>query len=396
MEPLTKQFLRYVGQTSPMPMNITISRAQGIYLYTPQGKSYIDLISGVSVSNVGHSNKEVVDAVCRQAHDYMHLMVYGEMIQQPQVEYARMIGCFMPKDVDCIYFVNSGSEAVEGAMKLAKRYTGRRNIISCKNAYHGSTQGALSVMGSEYYKNAFRPLLPGVMSIEFNNMADLTEITIDTAAVIIEPIQGEGGFRIASKEYIYALREQCDKVGALLIFDEIQSGFARTGKMFAWEYLGVAPDIVCMAKAMGGGMPLGGFAARYDVMNTLTNNPVLGHITTFGGHPVCCAAGMAAMKYIIDNSLMEQVEGKSKLFVERLSSVTAIKDIRHAGLMIAIDFHDNKLRDRVVAECVSRGVLTEGFLFCNTAMRIAPPLVITMQQINDVCDIIIEAINSVK
>ncbi len=391
MKKLADLFLRYVGQTSPVPMGIPVERAEGIYLYTPEGKRYVDLISGVSVSNVGHANPQVVEAVCAQARDYMHLMVYGEMIQTPQVEYARRIGRFLPEGVDCVYFVNSGSEAVEGALKLAKRYTGRTELVSFENAYHGSTQGALSVMGSEYYKTAFRPLLPDVRRLPFNDTAALERITDRTAGVIIEPIQGEGGFRIPDPDFLKALRRRCSDTGALLIFDEIQSGFGRTGKMFAWEYFGVAPDIVCMAKAMGGGMPLGGFAAQYEVMNTLTFNPVLGHITTFGGHPVCCAAGLAAMDYILKQGLMERVPAKSEQFVKRLERLPRVKEIRAAGLMIAADFGDTAVRDRVVARAVERGVVTEGFLFCDTAMRIAPPLIITEQQIEETCDLLAEA-----
>ncbi len=261
MERLTKQFLRHVGQTSPAPMGITVERAEEIYLYTPDGRRYIDLISGVSVSNVGHSNPAVVEAVRRQADSYMHLMVYGEMIESPQVEFATAILRHTPGSIDCLYFVNSGSEAIEGALKLAKRYTGRTELVSFRNAYHGSTHGALSMMGSEYYKTAFRPLLPDVRQIEFNDMAELETITEKTAAVLIEPIQGEGGYVASSPEFLAALRERCDRTGAMLLFDEIQSGFGRTGAIFAWQRYGVAPDIICMAKAMGGGMPIGGFAA---------------------------------------------------------------------------------------------------------------------------------------
>lgn len=393
MTPLTKLFLRFVGQTSPTPMSIEVTKAEGIYLYTPEGKRYTDLISGVSVSNVGHGNKEVVEAICKQANDYLHLMVYGEMIQTPQVSYAQKIGRYLPEGIDCVYFVNSGSEAIEGALKLAKRYTGRTELISFKNAYHGSTHGALSMMGSEYYKNAFRPLLTDVRQLEFNNTEMLSFITERTAAVLIEPIQGEGGYRIPSREFLQALRKRCTETGAILIFDEIQTGFGRTGKMFAWEYFGVTPDIIAMAKAMGGGMPLGGFAASYEMMNTLTFNPVLGHITTFGGHPVCCAAGMAAMEYILKNRLMEQVEEKSALFEKRLISHKSIKEIRRAGLMIAVDFGNNTYRDKVVAKAVEKGIVTEGFLFCDTAMRIAPPLTITTEQIEEISAILLQAMD---
>ena len=392
MERLTKQFLRHVGQTSPAPMGITVERAEEIYLYTPDGRRYIDLISGVSVSNVGHSNPAVVEAVKRQADSYMHLMVYGEMIESPQVEFATAILRHTPGSIDCLYFVNSGSEAIEGALKLAKRYTGRTELVSFRNAYHGSTHGALSMMGSEYYKTAFRPLLSDERQIEFNDMAALETITEKTAAVLIEPIQGEGGYVASSPEFLAALRERCDRTGAMLLFDEIQSGFGRTGAIFAWQRYGVAPDIICMAKAMGGGMPIGGFAASYDVMKTLTFDPVLGHITTFGGHPVCCAAGLAALKYIEDNALAESVSAKERLFRSLLSDLPHLKEIRSVGLMIALDFGDEVFREKVTSECVARGLVTESFLFCPTAMRIAPPLTITEEQIREVCGIVREVV----
>lgn len=391
MEKLYKQFLRHVGQTSPVPMGIEVERAEGIYLYTPDGKRYIDLISGVSVSNVGHSNPVVVDAVSRQAQSYMHIMVYGEMVERPEVDFALAIARHTAAGLDCLYYVNSGSEAIEGALKLAKRYTGRTELISFKNAYHGSTHGALSMMGSEYFKSSFRPLLPDVRAITFNDTASLKEITERTAAVLIEPIQGEGGYFAATPEFLSALRARCNEVGALLIFDEIQSGFGRTGKLFAAERYGIFPDILCMAKAMGGGMPLGGFMSSFEIMNTLTFNPVLGHITTFGGHPVSCAAGLAALRYIEDNGLMDRVAEKESLFRERLASLPNLKEIRSTGLMIALDFESEEIRERLVAECVRSGLITESFLFCPTAMRIAPPLTITTEQVESVCDIIKKA-----
>lgn len=319
-------------------------------------------------------------------------MVYGEMIESPQVEFATAILRHTPGSIDCLYFVNSGSEAIEGALKLAKRYTGRTGLVSFRNAYHGSTHGALSMMGSEYYKTAFRPLLPDVRQIEFNDMAELETITEKTAAVLIEPIQGEGGYVASSPEFLAALRERCDRTGAMLLFDEIQSGFGRTGAIFAWQRYGVAPDIICMAKAMGGGMPIGGFAASYDVMKTLTFDPVLGHITTFGGHPVCCAAGLAALKYIEDNALAESVSAKERLFRSLLSDLPHLKEIRSVGLMIALDFGDEVFREKVTSECVARGLVTESFLFCPTAMRIAPPLTITEEQIREVCGIVREVV----
>lgn len=378
-------FLRHVGQTSPSPMMIEIEKAEGIYLTAPDGKQYIDLISGVAVSNVGHSNKRVIDAVCKQANSYMHLMVYGEYIQSAQTDFAEKLIKYLPSHIDSVYFVNSGSEAIEGAMKLAKRVTSRTEIISFKNAYHGSTQGALSIQGSEEFKYAFRPLLPDTRLIRFNNFDDLSLITTRTAGVVIEPIQGEGGFIIADKKWLNALRERCNEVCALLIFDEIQTGFGRTGNMFAWQTLGVEPDIIAMAKAMGGGMPLGGFAANKELMDKLTFNPILGHITTFGGHPVSCAAGLAAMNFLIDEKIIDSVNAKSERFINNLSDIEAIKEIRSCGLMIAIDMKNNPLRDKIVHTLVSNGVLTEGFLFCDTAFRIAPPLIITNEQIDYIC-----------
>ena len=393
---MQKLFLRFLGQTSPLPMSIEIERAEGIYMYSPDGKRYIDLISGVSVSNVGHSNPKVIEAVTAQAQKYMHLMVYGEMIQSPQIDIAKKIAGYLPSGIDSVYLVCSGSEAIEGALKLAKRHTHRMELISCTNAYHGSTHGALSIMGSETYKNAYRPLLPNVKQIKFNSIESLKEITTATAAVVIEPVQGEAGFVVADKEWLTSLRNRCDEVGALLIFDEIQTGFGRTGNMFALQTLGVTPDIICMAKAMGGGMPIGGFAARSEVMSKLTYNPILGHITTFGGHPVSAAAGVAAMQYMEDNKLIEQVNEKSELFRSRLKGCEGVKEIRHLGLMIAIDFHNQEFRDNVVKGSLERGIITEGFLFCDTAMRIAPPLTITKEEIDLCCDIIIEAAQNVK
>lgn len=389
-------FLRHIGQTSPSPMMIEVEKAEGIYLYAPDGTQYTDLISGVAVSNVGHSNKKVVDAVCEQAQKYMHLMVYGEYIQSAQTDFVEKLVQYLPTKIDSVYLVNSGSEAIEGSMKLAKRATGRTEIISFKNAYHGSTHGALSIQGSEDFKYAFRPLLPDTRLIKFNDFEDLKHITTRTAGVVVEVVQGEAGFIASNKDWLKALRTKCDEVGTLLIYDEVQTGFGRTGKMFASETFGVEPDIIAMAKAMGGGMPLGGFAASKELMDTLTYNPVLGHITTFGGHPVSCAAALAAMNFLIDEKIIETVETKSKKFVERLSGLSVVKEIRSCGLMIAVDLGDNALRDKAVNILVSKGILTEGFLFCETAFRIAPPLIITNEQIDTICDQITEVLNFIK
>ena len=395
MSRLRNLFIDHVGQTSDNPIGIEAVRADGVYIFSPDGKRYIDLISGVSVSNVGHNNRKVVDAVCSQANDYLHLMVYGEVIQSPQVRYAARLAEVMPEGLDSVYFVNSGSEAVEAALKLAKRFTGRTRLISCVNAYHGSTHGALSMMGNEMFKNSFRPLLPDVYHIRYNDFADLGMIDEQTAAVIMEPVQGEAGFILPEKGYLEAVRKRCDETGTLLIFDEIQTGFGRTGKMFASQRFGVTPDIMVMAKAMGGGMPLGGVASSRMIMSAFKTNPVLGHITTFGGHPVSCAAGLAALDYITENGLAEQVERKSDLFAEMLSSNKKIKAIRRAGLLIALEFGEKEVCDMVCRACVENGILTESFLFRESAMRIAPPLVMTEKEIMEACELINMSIDNV-
>lgn len=381
---LRKLFLEHVGQTSDNPIGLEISRAEGIYMYTPENRRYVDLISGVSVSNVGHGNSAVVDAVCAQVRDYMHLMVYGEYIETPQVQYAQKIASLLPDPLDSVYFVNSGSEAVEGAMKLAKRYTGRTEIVSFKNAYHGSTHGALSLMGGEDYRYAFRPLLPDVRQLEYGNFNEIEGISSRTAAVVVEPIQGEGGIVIPPEGYLKALRDRCDEVGAMLVFDEIQIGFFRTGALYRFMQEGVVPDVLCTAKAFGGGMPLGAFISSEKIMNCLKTSPVLGHITTFGGHPVCCAAGMAALDYIVENSLAEQVEAKGAIFEEALERLDMVKKIRRAGLIMAIDLGDSALAEKVVWRLVDEGFITEWFLFNDTAFRIAPPLTISEEQCREI------------
>ena len=385
-EILRKAFLRHVGQTSPSPLMIEVARAEGVYFYTPEGRRYYDLVSGVSVSNVGHANPDVVRAVQEQAGRYMHIMVYGEMIERPQTEYAQRIASLLPDPLDSIYFVNSGAEAVEGALKLAKRATHRTEIISMRRAYHGSTHGAMALMGNpegEEWKNAFRPLMPDVRSIEFGSFEALGQITSRTACVIAEPVQGEAGVRIPPEGYLQALRKRCDDVGAMLIFDEIQTGMGRTGEMFAMLKYGVTPDIVCLAKAFGGGMPLGGFAAAHDVMNLLTENPVLGHITTFGGHPVCCAAGLAALEYIVDNRLAEQAEQKGALYEKLLADHPQVVEIRRSGLLIAVELGSSEKMFSIMRMFSEEGIMSDWFLYCDTAFRISPPLTISDEQIRD-------------
>ena len=388
---LRKQFLEHVGQTSPSPMMVEVARAEGSFFYTPEGKRYFDLVAGVSVSNVGHANPAVVEAVQKQAADYMHVMVYGEMVERPQVEYARHIAGLTPGELNCVYFVNSGAEAVEVALKLAKRYTGRTELISMRRAYHGSTHGAMSMMGTpegEEWKAEFRPLLPDVKSIEFNSFEDLAEITERTAGVLCEVVQGEAGVRLPNPEWLRALRARCSEVGALLIFDEIQTGMGRTGEMFASTKYGVTPDVMCLAKAFGGGMPLGGVVANRSILDSFTHNPVLGHITTFGGHPVCCAAGLAALKYLIDNKVVEGVEAKGAMFEERMAKHPRVLEIRRSGLLLAVELGKPEYLYRLMEIFKEGGIMSDWFLYCDTAFRISPPLTISEAEIEVCCEII--------
>ncbi len=385
-EILRKQFLRHVAQTSPAPQLIEVARAEGVFFYTPEGKPYYDLVSGVSVNNVGHGNRAVVEAVQRQAADYMHIMVYGEMVERPQVEFARLLAESLPEPLDSVYFLNSGAEAVEGALKLAKRYTARTEMISMRCAYHGSTHGAMSMMGQpegEEWKCAFRPLLPDTKAIRFNNIEDLSLITERTACVLCEPVQGEAGVIPPADGYLQALRQRCTEVGALLIFDEIQTGMGRTGEMFAMQKYGVTPDIVCLAKALGGGMPLGAFISSQEIMSTLTHNPVLGHITTFGGHPVCCAAGLAAMRFLQDNKVVEDVERKGALYEELLKDHPAVKEIRRSGMLLAVELGESEKLYKIMDLFIEEGIMSDWFLYCDTAFRISAPLVITDEEIRD-------------
>lgn len=377
-------FLRHVAQTSDLPLlgvDINIDHAKGVKLYDKNGKEYIDLISGISVSNIGHCHPKVVDAIKHQSEKFMHLMVYGEFNQSPQVKYATALSKLLPKQLDTVYFTTSGSEAVEGALKLAKRVTGRTEIICFKNAYHGSSHGALSVMGDEYFKNSFRPLLPDIKILELNNLDSLKEISKKTAAVIIEPIQGEAGVRLANETFLHALRKTCDEQCALLIFDEIQTGFGRTGSLFHFEqYKALIPDILLVAKGMGGGLPIGAFISSHQLMSCLTNNPVLGHINTFGGNAVCVAAAKATLDVIIDEKLVLRAKEIEKLILKHLKH-PLIKELRVHGAIGAIDFHDEALNMKVIKACIENGVISDWFLFCPTAMRIAPPLTITNEEL---------------
>ncbi|MWN76883.1 aminotransferase class III-fold pyridoxal phosphate-dependent enzyme [Labilibaculum sp. A4] len=389
-------FLQHVATTSDFPIALEIERAEGIYMYSPDGKPYLDLVSGVSVSNLGHGHPRVRQAIKDQVDKYMHLMVYGEFIESPQVQLAKLLSDNLPESLNSVYFVNSGSEANEGALKLAKRFTGRSEIITFKNAYHGSTHGALSVLGDEELKNAFRPLLPDIRIIEFGNILDLEEITNKTACVILEPIQSEGGMIIPTKDFIQTLRARCTEKGALLIFDEVQMGFGRTGKLFAFEHFDVVPDILCLAKAMGGGMPIGAFISDKKILDTFKSNPMLGHITTFGGHPVCCAAAKAALEVLLEENIVDDVQRKGELFVTLLKDHPMVKGFRQLGLFIAVIVESQEIMLAIMKEAYELGVIMDPFLFCAGAFRIAPPLNITDEEIHHASDLLIEAMNKVK
>lgn len=373
-------------------MMLEIVSAKGIYMYGPDGKKYIDLISGVSVSNTGHCHPRVVEAVKNQVDMYMHLMVYGEFIQSPQVKYAERLAEVLPPSLNSCYFVNSGSEAVEGALKLAKRFTGKSRIISFTNSYHGSTHGALSIQGSEVYRNAFRPLLPDTFQIGFNDDKSLDAIDKYTAAVVIEPVQGEAGIIFPENDFLMKIRTRCDSTGALLIFDEIQTGFGRLGQMFAIDRFGVVPDIILLAKALGGGMPLGAFISSREIMSALVTNPTLGHITTFGGHPVSCAAGLASLNVIINEKLTEKSYSKSALF-KKLLSHPIISGVRGEGLFLAVQLTEPSYIQYVISHAPEHGLVLDYFLFCDNAFRIAPPLVIEEDEIITACNYLMELLD---
>ncbi len=386
-------FLNHLAQTSETPLMVEVEYAEGIYFYSPEGKQYIDLISGIAVSSLGHRHPKVVQAVKDQVDKYMHLMVYGELVQSPQNKLAQKLISLLPDTLDNVYLVNSGTEATEGAMKLAKRYTGRAEIIACHRAYHGSTQGALS-LGEEEFKQAYRPLLPGIGHIHYGSYSDVaSKITDKTAAVIIEPVQGEAGVVHACSEYFRALRQKCDETGTLLVFDEIQSGFGRTGKLWAFEHYGVVPDILLLAKSMGGGMPIGAFISSKKIMNCLTHQPILGHITTFGGHPVSCAAALASLEVLTESKIYEEAEAKAQYFIKKLKH-PKIKQIRHLGLMMAAEFESFEVLKQIIDRALELGVLTDWFLYCDNSMRIAPPLIITYEQIDEVCELLLKAMDN--
>jgi acetylornithine/N-succinyldiaminopimelate aminotransferase len=392
-------FLRHVAQTSAAPLALEIVKADCCTLYGADGKEYIDLIGGISVANVGHRHPKVIEAIQKQLDAYLHIMVYGEFIEAPQVQYAKLLADHLPASLNSVYFTNSGAEAVEGAMKLAKRTTNRTQIIAFNRSYHGSTQGALSVMGDEYWRNAFRPLLPDVLHLEYNSFESLQSITELTACVIAETVQAEAGIIVPAKEWMLALRKKCTDTGTLLILDEIQAGFGRTGKchpdssgLWGFEHFDIVPDILLLGKALGGGMPLGAFIADKKLMDAFTSNPVLGHITTFGGHPVCCAAGMAAMKGLLEERWIDRVKKKEELFRSLLVH-PKIKAVRSFGLWMAVEFDSFETNKKIIDACIAEGVLTDWFLFASDCLRISPPLIISEYQIEEACEAIIKVCN---
>ncbi len=392
MQSKRQLFLSHVAQTSDLPMMLEIERAAGVYLYDSNGKSYLDLISGISVSSLGHCHPKVVAAVKEQADRYLHTMVYGEFLLSPQIELAKLLTDQLPANLESVYFVNSGSEATEGAMKLAKRYTGRSEMISCYDAYHGSTQGSMSLMSDDYFTQNYRPLLPGISHIHFNEEADLAKITEKTACVIVETVKAESGVTVPQNGYLKKLRARCTDVGALLILDEIQVGYGRTGTLFAFEQYGIAPDVLLLAKGMGGGMPIGAFVSSKEMMSVFMDNPFLGHITTFGGHPVVCAAALATLRELLAQPYIKDVKHKEQLFLDRLKH-PKIKEIRSAGFLMAVELGSFDLVKQVIANCVELGLVTDWFLFNDECLRIAPPLLISEEEIDIACRIVLEAID---
>ena len=385
-------FLKHIAQTSPSPLAFEIKKAEGCLLYDISGKEYIDLIGGISVANIGHRHPKVIEAIKKQLDAYMHVMVYGEFIESPQVQYAKLLTDNLPGSLNSVYFTNSGAEAIEGSMKLAKRVTNRTQIIAYRNSYHGSTQGALSIMGDEYWRNAFRPLLPDVLHLEYNAFKSLDKISEKTACVIVETIQAEAGIIVPSKEWIQALRKKCTESGTFLILDEIQAGFGRTGKLWGFENFQIVPDVLILGKALGGGMPLGAFIADKKLMDAFTENPVLGHITTFGGHPVCCAAGMAAMKVLLEGKIINRVKEKEELFSSLLIH-PKIKAMRSFGLWMAVEFDSFETNKKTIDTCIASGVMTDWFLFAPNCLRISPPLIVSENHIIEACKKILIAIS---
>lgn len=391
-----EQFLKLQGQTNESPYLIDVDKAEGIYIWDKSGKRYMDMIAGVAVTNVGHRHPKVLEAIQSQLDKHLHVMVYGEYIQDSQLALANNLKSILPDKLNCSYVVNSGTEANEAAIKLAKRYTGRSEVISCQQSYHGSTHGSLSVTGNETKKAKYRPLLPMVKFIEFNNIESIDIITNQSACIIIETIQGDAGLREPTQAFIEALRKKCDDTGALLIFDEVQVGMGRTGKMFAFEHYNVIPDILTLGKGLGGGMPIGAFISDYEIMQTLTNNPMLGHITTFGGHPVITAAANACIDVLKEEDWISEADSKAKLLVDALMTNDEVIEVRQKGLFFAVEMGSFDRVKLVVDRCLEKGLIGFWFLSTPTAFRLSPPLSITTEEIELAANIILEAIDETK
>lgn len=391
----TTDFFKHQAQTTPHPLAIEISHAKGSYVYDTSGKKYLDFIAGVSANSLGHNHPKVSEAIKNQLEKYTHVMVYGEFIQQPQVNLTKLLATQLPKSLETVYLTNSGTEATEGALKLAKRYTGRSEIIAAKNAYHGNTQGAMSVCGAEEQNSAFRPLIPGIKFIEFNNELDLEDITPRTAAVILETIQGGAGFITPKNNYLHKVQKRCNKVGALLILDEIQSGIGRTGTFFGFENYNCTPDIIVAGKGLGGGMPIGAFIASHKIMGCLKEHPKLGHITTFGGHPLIASAALATVKEITESELMQQALEK-ELLIRQYLVHPEILEIRGKGLMLALLFRDDDTASKIILKCLEKGLLLFWLLFEGKAVRITPPLTITTDEIKKGCQLLLDVIDEVS
>jgi acetylornithine/N-succinyldiaminopimelate aminotransferase len=389
-------FLSHLGQTTPYPFLVEVERAEGIYIYDKQGKSYMDMISGVAVNNIGHRHPKVVSALKNQIDRYLHVMVYGEFIQDSQQLLVKELLEVLPESLDGVYVVNSGTEAIEAALKLAKRVTGRMELISFRGSYHGSTHGSMSVSGNEVKKQAFRPLLPDVQFLKHNELIDLERITEKTAGVILETIQGDAGVRRPSVTFMKALRQRCDEVGALLILDEIQCGMGRTGKFFAFEHFDVVPDILTLGKALGGGMPIGALVSSQKRLMEFTHAPMLGHITTFGGHPVVCAAAAAAVQVLKSEINWTELEEKAQRFENRFKQHPEIVEIRRVGMMFAFDMVSAERVERVVSRCMERGLITFWFLSHPYSFRLSPPLTITEDELNLAADLILESIEETR
>jgi acetylornithine/succinyldiaminopimelate/putrescine aminotransferase len=388
---IRSSFVKHLAQTSDAPLGIQVESAKGVFLYGPDDERWLDLIAGISVSSLGHGHPQVLSAIKQQVDSYMHTMVYGELIQAPQVKLAEWLAMNLPDPLDSSFFVNSGSEATEGALKLAKRATGRSEIFAFRNSYHGSSHGALSVMGGEFWKQGFRPLLPGIHFLDLNVEEQLEALDGRAACIILETIQGEAGVQVPHKSYMQALRKKCDKHGILLILDEIQAGCGRTGKLWAFEHYGIVPDILLLSKAFGGGMPLGAFISSRELMSVLQKDPPLGHISTFGGHPVCCAASLAALKFITEEGLIDRVEEIEMLLHKQLKDLPGLVEIRSKGLLMALEFGDETLNQRLISRCLELGVMSDWFLWSASSMRIAPPLIISNEEVGMACEVIQQA-----